>query len=83
MTIYERLETVWRGGKPDKLFWSNIRVGDYKLPPDKLAERVAAMVNAAAVNGRQLAFEVSEQWPANWKQSIPVVLNTLKGLSGC
>ena len=29
-------------------------------------------------DGRRLAFEVSEQYPANWKESMPVVLEALQ-----
>lgn len=65
----------------EKLFWSNIRVSDYQLPPDQLAEKVASMVKAASPDGRRLAFEISEIWPANWKTSVPVVLDTLRQLA--
>jgi hypothetical protein len=30
-----------------------------------------------SANGRRLAFEVSEQYPMNWRDSIPVVLDAL------
>lgn len=78
----DQLLSECRAAWPEKLFWSNIRVGDYQLPPDKLAEKVAAHVQAAAPDGKRLAFEISELWPANWKQSVPVVLETLKQLAG-
>ena len=67
-----------RAAWPEKLFWSNIRVGDYQMPPAQLAEKVTALAAAGAVNGCRLAFEISEIWPANWKQSVPIVLNTLR-----
>jgi hypothetical protein len=63
---------------PDKLFWSNINVACYDLPPQALKDLVLARVQEAAPDGRKLAFEVSEQYPANWKTSIPVVLEALK-----
>ena len=63
---------------PDKLFWSNIRVGDYNLPPAELRTKVLSMVEAGSVNGRLLAFEVSEQYPDNWRESMPVALDALK-----
>lgn len=66
-----------RAAWPDKLFWCNIRVGDYELPPEKLRKKVISLVEAGAVDGRQFAFEVSEQYPANWKDSMPIVLDTL------
>lgn len=65
--------SVW----PDKLFWSNINVASYDLPPRELARLVLDRVTEAAPDGRRLAFEVSEQYPANWRSSIPVVLEAL------
>ena len=65
---------VW----PDKLFWCNIRVGDYNLPPAELRAKVLSLVEQGGVDGRCIAFEVSEQYPANWRESIPVVLNALE-----
>jgi hypothetical protein len=62
---------------PDKLFWVNIRVSDYTLPEKKLENLVGDMVRKASDNGKKLAFEVSEDVPVNWKESIPVVLKAL------
>ncbi len=62
---------------PDKLFWVNIRVSDYNLPPQELTEHVHGLVEEAAVDGAQLAFEVSEHLPVNWKESMPIVLQAL------
>lgn len=67
-----------RAAWPDKLFWCNIRVGDYQLPPKALRRKVLEMVEQAAPDGRRLAFEVSEYLPANWKESMPVVLDALR-----
>ena len=67
-----------RAAWPDKLFWSNINVGCYDLPPEKLRQVVWERVEQAAPDSRRLAFEVSEQYPANWRKSIPVVLEALK-----
>lgn len=64
---------VWK----DKLFWSNINVGKYQLEPYKLKQEVIDSVAKASPDGRRLAFEISEQMPQNWKQSIPVVLEAL------
>lgn len=63
---------------PDKLFWSNINVACYDLPPAQLHELVLQRVAEASPDGTRLAFEVSEQYPDNWKKSIPVVLEALK-----
>lgn len=70
--------TQARGNWPDKLIWCNIGVSDYQLSPGKLHEEVLSMVTAGAPDGRRLAFEVSEHLPANWRQSMPVVLAALK-----
>ena len=63
-----------RAAWPDRLFWSNLNVGCYELPPAELKALVLQRVAEAAPDGRRLAFEVSEQYPANWKESMPVVL---------
>lgn len=62
----------------DKLFWCNIRVGDYQLPPSQLHDKVLNMVQRGSVNGRLFAFEVSEQYPVNWRTSIPIVLEAME-----
>jgi hypothetical protein len=70
--------TECRAAWPDKLFWSNINVGCYDLPPDELCALVLRRVKQAAPDGTRLAFEVSEQLPENWKTSIPIVLDALR-----
>jgi hypothetical protein len=67
-----------RAAWPDKLFWSNINVSCYDLPPEQLKALVLERVAQAAPDGRKFAFEVSEQYPANWRESMPVVLEALK-----
>jgi nitrogen regulatory protein PII-like uncharacterized protein len=67
-----------RAAWPDKLLWSNINVACYELPPEQLKALVLGRVEEAALDGRKLAFEVSEQYPANWRESVPVVLEALK-----
>jgi hypothetical protein len=63
---------------PDLLFWANINVSSYNLPPRQLKDTVLDLVSQAAQDGRKLAFEISEHCPVNWKESIPVVLEALK-----
>ena len=75
MTLTE-CRQIW----PDKLFWSNINVACYDLTPDELTAEVLRRVEEAALDGRRLAFEVSEQYPDNWKESLPVVLDALESL---
>ncbi len=67
-----------RAAWPDKLLWCNIGVSDYQLLPAKLRERVLSMAADGAPDGRLLAMEVSEHLPANWRESMPVVLAALK-----
>jgi hypothetical protein len=71
-----------RAAWPDKLFWSNINIACYDLPPSELRQLVLDRVAGAAPDGRKLAFEVSEQYPGNWRTSIPVVLQALKETRG-
>ncbi len=65
---------------PDKLFWANIGLGDYQLPADELRQRICDLVAAAAPEGKRLALEVSENLPGNWRDSMPIVLDTLNEL---
>ena len=67
-----------RAAWPDKLLWVNINVSDYQLEPKKLRQVVLDAVQPAAPDGRHLAFEISEAYPENWKQSVPVVLDALE-----
>jgi len=70
-----------RAGFPAKVFWANINVGVYALPPADLRRWVRERVQAAAPDGRGLAFEISEDLPPNWREAIPVVLEVLKGVN--
>ena len=67
-----------RAALPDKLLWANINVSSYQLPPEELEGLVHRLVEEGSVKGRRLALEVSEHLPANWAQSMPVVLRALK-----
>jgi hypothetical protein len=66
-----------RAAWPDKLFWSNINVALYYLPPAELKQIVWQRIKDAAPDGRRLAFEVSEQYPDNWFESVGTVLDAL------
>ncbi len=66
---------------PKKLFWSNLNVGCYDLPPNELKALVQKRVQQAAPDGKRLAFEVSEQYPANWKESYHTVLDALEEMA--
>jgi hypothetical protein len=69
---YDRCRAAW----PDLAFWGNINVGLYSRPAEELAREVAA--KRARAGKRGLVFEVSEDLPANWETSIPVVLDALE-----
>jgi hypothetical protein len=64
-----------RAAWPGKALWANINVGLFSLPPDELREAVMAMRERAGKQG--LALEISEDVPANWRESVPVVLRAL------
>ena len=66
-----------RAAWPRKLFWSNINVGAWGLPPAQLKAEVLRRVADGSDHGARLAFEISEDRPANWEQAIPVVLDAL------
>jgi hypothetical protein len=67
-----------RAAWPDKALWANLNVGLYSLPPEALRQAVTAMRQRAGK--KALAFEISEDVPANWRESVPVVLQTLQDL---
>ena len=67
-----------RAAWPEKLFWSNINVGLYQLPAAELKRVILERVGEGAPDGRRLAFEVSEHLPANWRDSMPLVLEALE-----
>jgi len=50
----------------------------YDLPPRALHDLVLRMVADAAPDGRRLAFEISEDLPPRWRESVPVILEALR-----
>ena len=71
---YDQCRRAW----PDKVFWANINVDLYSEPEQVL--RKAVLQKRQRAGKKALAFEISEDLPANWQQSIPIVLATLKEL---
>ena len=71
---YRQCRRLW----PDLVFWANINVDLYYRPADELREAVVAKRDRAGKRG--LAFEISEDLPATWQESVPVVLETLEEL---
>lgn len=68
---YAQCRQAW----PDKVFWANINVDLYYQPENILRQAVIDKRNRA---GKQaFLFEISEDLPSNWTESIPVVLDTL------
>lgn len=70
--LYDQCRAAW----PDKVFWANINVDCYALPPEQLAQEVLAKRERAGK--RALAFEISEDLPKNWEDAISVVLRALE-----
>lgn len=66
-----------RAALPDKIFWANINVSNYTLPPKELREKVIDLMKQASPDGRNLAFEISEDLTSNWREALPMVLETL------
>lgn len=71
---YDQCRIAW----PDKSLWANINVDCYYMPKEELDKQIAAKRERAGKRG--LAFEISEDLPANWLESVPVVLETLNEL---
>ena len=67
---------VW----PDKLLWAHINLGCHDLPAAELRRRCWADRGGRS---NRLAFEVSEQLPARWLESMPVVLDALAEARAC
>jgi hypothetical protein len=70
-----------RAAWPDKMFWANVNVGAYSLPPAGLKTYVQQMVRDASPDGRRLALELSEDIPPNWAESMAVVQAALRDLA--
>jgi hypothetical protein len=72
--MYDECRAAWQ----DKAFWANINVDLYFQPKEKLQQAVIAKRERAGK--KAFAFELSEDLPSNWRESIPVVLDTLNNL---
>ena len=71
---YDECRAAW----PDKVFWANINMGAYALPPALLRADIIAKRERAGKRG--LAFEMAEDLPADWETAIPVILQTLRDM---
>jgi len=72
MTLAE-CRSTW----PEKKFWVNINVSNFDLSTDQLRDLISQKVEEAASDGRNLAFEISEDLPENWQRGIPAVFDVL------
>ncbi len=72
MTLAE-CRAVW----PEKGIWSNINVGQFDLPADRLRAGIRRKIEEGAPDGRGLALEISEDLPVKWQQGIPAILEEL------
>ena len=72
--LYDECRSAW----PDKVFWANINVDLYYEPAVVL--RQAVVDKRQRAGKRAFAFEISEDLPTNWRETIPVVLKTLEEL---
>ena len=75
---YAEARAAW----PEKVFWANINVSRYLRPPAELRAEVRELARQGAPDGRRFLFEISEDLPANWRESIPVVLDALAEMEG-
>lgn len=71
---YDQCRKSW----PDKAFWANINVDLYYQSKETLRQAVIDRRNRAGK--KALAFEISEDLPENWRETIPIVLDTLEKL---
>ena len=71
---YDQCRAAW----PNLVFWANINVGLYDQPPEILRQAVIDRRRRAGKRG--FAFEISEDLPKNWKESIPIVLDAMDEL---
>lgn len=69
---YDECRALW----PDKVFWANLNMDVYALPPEQLRDEIIAKRTRAGKRG--LAFEIAEALPAQWETAIPVILETLR-----
>ena len=72
--LYDACRAAW----PDKVFWANINVDLFSRPTEVL--RQAVMDKRRRAGKKAFAFEISEDLPANWRETVPVVLATLNEL---
>jgi hypothetical protein len=71
---YAECRAAW----PEKVLWANLNVDLYYQPHEVLRQAVIDKRQRAGKQG--FLFEISEDLPAGWEESVPVVLKTLEEL---
>lgn len=69
---YDECRAAW----PDKVFWANLNLGCYRLPPDELRAELRAKLARAGRRG--VVFGMSEDLPPNWQDALPIILDELQ-----
>ncbi len=69
---YDECRAAW----PDKVFWANLNLGCYHLPPDRLRAEVRAKLARAGRRG--VVLGMSEDLPPNWQETLPIILEELQ-----
>jgi len=64
-----------RAAWPEKFFWIHPTLSWDNLPMAALTERIRGAVREA---GSRFCFELSEEVPPNWQQSVPRIIETLR-----
>jgi hypothetical protein len=64
----------------DKFLWLHPPLGWFQQPAEVLADRVRGMCRDAGP--RRYCLMISEDVPPHWETQVPVVLDTLRRLSG-
>ena len=72
--MYNECRAIWS----DLVFWANINVELYRKPVEVL--RQAVIDKRERAGKRALAFEISEDRPYDWQNTIPAVLQVLEDL---
>ncbi|MFP4029439.1 MAG: hypothetical protein ACLFWL_16760 [Candidatus Brocadiia bacterium] len=72
----EEWNEIW----PETVYWSNIPVSWYLEPVPIFADRLRVLLDRIGTQ-RGLLFEISEDLPRNWTESVPVVLEVLEEYS--
>ena len=71
---YDECREAWK----NKAFWGNINVDLYYKPKEVIMNEVIKKRERAGK--KAFAFEISEDLPNNWRESIPIVLEALEML---